>query len=194
MNLYTMALFVHVVGVVGVFAGMGVWLFGLVALGRMRRVEPVRAIAEVVMAAGNLVVISLFPLGAGGFYMAFTAWSLDAIWIVVATVSFVLLAPVGALLIDPRVRAITTQAREAPDGPLPAALAARTHDPILGIGLSIYIAVLLGIVFLMTTKPGLTSSFVAMAVAVALGLVCGALLWWTARLQARASITHAGND
>lgn len=193
MNLYTLALFVHVVGVVGVFAGMGVWLFGLAALGRMRRVEPVRAIAEAVTAAGYLVVASLFPLGAGGFYMALTAWGLRATWIVVATVSFVLLAPAGAFLIDPRVRAIARQAREAPDGPLPAALAARMHDPILVAGLYVYLAVLLGIVFLMTTKPALITSMVAMAVAVASGLVCGVLLWWIAQIKSHAAVTPAGN-
>lgn len=188
MNLYTLALFVHVVGVVGIFGGLGTWLFGLASLRRAQRVEQARPLAEMVIAAGYLVVGSLLPLGVAGFYMALTAWSVRATWIIVATVSFVLLAPAGALLIDPRVRAIAARAREAPDGPLPTALAASTHDPILGTGLRIYIAVLLGIVFLMTTKPALTVSIVAMLAAAALGLVSGVPLWWATR--ARATTTH----
>ncbi|HEY7832782.1 MAG TPA: DUF2269 family protein [Ktedonobacterales bacterium] len=191
MNLYTLALFVHVLGVIGIFAGLGVWLFGLAALGRMQHVEQVRAIAGVVTAAGYLVVGSLLPLGVGGFYMALTTWGLRATWIIVATVSFILLAPAGAVVIDPRVRAIGLQARAAPDGPLPAELAKRTHDPILGIGLHVYIAVLLGIVYLMTTKPALAPSIVAMVVAVAIGLASGVFLWWASRSREGATVTHA---
>lgn len=192
MHLYTLALFVHVLGVVGMFAGMGVWLFGLAALRWMQRVEQVRAIAQVVIAAGYLVVGSLFPLGLGGFYMALTAWGVRATWIIVATVSFILLAPAGALVIDPRVRAISKQACEAPDGLLPSALAARTHDPTLVMSLAVYVAVLLGIVFLMTTKPALAASIVAMVAAAALGLVSGLLLWWASRSRVTVTPTSRG--
>jgi tetrahydromethanopterin S-methyltransferase subunit C len=60
-------------------------------------------------------------------------------------------------------------------------VAARTHDPLVRIGLFLYVGVLVGIVFLMTTKPSLATSILAMVVAATLGLAVGLLLWWTSR-------------
>ncbi len=69
----------------------------------------------------------------------------------------------------------------------------RTRDPLVVIGLSIYMAVLLGIVFLMTTKPSTGDSILAMVVATVLGLASGALLWWVTRTRLRKDVaTPAG--
>ena len=74
-----------------------------------------------------------------------------------------------------RRRAIARLAQEAPDGPLPQALQQRIHDPILGTALQTVTILLLGIVFLMTTKPELIGSIIVMAVALVLGLASGLL-------------------
>jgi hypothetical protein len=113
---------------------------------------------------------------ATGFYMALSAWSLQTGWIAVALISLVLMVPSGAALIEPRRRALARLAQEAPDGPLPQSLEQRTHDPVLLTALQTVSALLLGIVFLMTTKPSLTGSLIVMAVALALGLASGLLV------------------
>lgn len=156
MSLYTFALFAHVTGAIGVFAGLSAWLFGVALLRRAERVEQVRLIVGMILAVGNLVVASILVLAVAGIYMAVTVWAAARpAWILVATVSFLLLAPFGVLVIDRRVRTIARQARSIPDELLSPALAAATRDPVLDAGLRIYIAILLGIVFLMTTKPHL---------------------------------------
>ena len=188
MSTYSIMLFVHIVGVIGVFVGVGAWLFAVSALRRTQQVAQVRALAGLTVASGNLAVGGVLLIAIGGFYMVLTAWGLHATWIVVATVSFVLLAPFGVLVLDPRIRAIAKAADAAPEGPLPASLAARVRDPIVGIGLHLYIAVLVGIVFLMTTKPTLVVSILAMVVAAALGVASGLPLWWAARSDRRASV------
>lgn len=71
-------------------------------------------------------------------------------------------------------------AQEVPDGPLPDALILRTQDPILMTSASTLATLLLGIVFLMTTKPELVTSILVMAVALFLGLFVS-LPFWTAR-------------
>jgi hypothetical protein len=185
MSIYTLMLFVHVVGAIGTFLGVGVWLFAALALGRARQVGQVRALTSLIQPSGVLAVVSILLLGGAGFYMAITVWGERATWIIVATISFLLLAPFGVFVIDPRLRAIEKAAAVAPDGPLPATLASRAHDPVTGIGLSTYIGVLLGIVFLMTNKPPLTGSILAMLVALGLGLASGALVWWAARSSRR---------
>lgn len=185
MTTYTLTLFLHLVGVIGAFIGVGIWLFVAAALRRARHVAQVRALAGLVRPSGTLAVASILILAAAGLYMALTVWSWHTEWIAVATASFLLLAPFGTLLLDPRLRAIAKLAGEVPDGPLPAALAARTRDPVLGTGLHIYIAVLLGIVFLMSNKPPLVTSLLVMGIAVLLGLISGVPLWWAARTRSR---------
>ena len=169
MNLYNVALFAHVSGAIGVFIGVGVWLFGSLGWRQAQRVETARLIARLITMAGNLVVGSLLVLIIAGLYMALTTWGLGVPWLDVATGSFLLLAPFGVLLIDRRVKAITTQTRAEPDGPLSAALVTRLSDPAIAVGLRLYLAILLGIVFLMTTKPPLTDSLITMGIALALG-------------------------
>lgn len=187
MSIYALALFLHVVGVVGIFAGLAIWLFSAVVLWRAENVEQVRVIAGPTVSAGNVVVGGIVILAAGGFTMAWLAWGIQAAWLDVATVAFVLLAPVGALAIDPRVKAIARLAGTAPDGPLPAALRVRTHDPVLHIGLYAYVVYLLGIVFLMAVKPDLVTSLLVMAAALALGVGSGAV-WWSIPRVRRARV------
>jgi hypothetical protein len=185
MTLYTVALFIHIVGAIGAFIGVSVWLFAALALRRARSVGQVRALTGLIQPSGVLAVVSILLLGVAGLYMAVTVWGEQATWIVVATVAFLLLAPFGALVIDPRLRAIAKAAATAPEGPLSAALAKCANSPLVGIWLSIYLAVLLGIVFVMTNKPPLVDSIIAIVGATALGLASGPLLWWAARARPR---------
>jgi hypothetical protein len=173
MTTYAVALFVHLLGAIGAFIGVGVWLFAALALRRAQQVGQIRALTGLIQPSGNLAVASILLLGGAGLYMALTTWGASATWIIVATGSFLLLAPFGAFVIEPRLRALAKAATVAPDGPLPAALATRAQDPLVGIGLTTYIGVLLGIVFLMAVKPPLADSLLAMGVATALGVLSG---------------------
>lgn len=176
MSIYTIVLFLHVSGAIGYFAGIGTWLFILVGLRRAQRVEQVRALVNLIGLSGPLTGISVLLILATGLYMALSAWSLQTGWIAVALISLVLMVPSGAALIEPRRRAIDRLARKAPEGPLTQALERRTHDPVLGTALQTVATLLLGIVFLMTTKPSFAGSLIVMAVALALGLASGVLI------------------
>jgi small-conductance mechanosensitive channel len=171
MSLYPLALFVHVSGAIGAFVSLGIWLFGLAALRRARRVEQVRALAWLVIVASPLMVLAVLLLGLAGFAMALSTWGLLTPWIAVTLGIVVLIAPLGAFVLDPRMRTIFAEAQEAPDGPLPDHLNTRTHDPILGTAASTLTTLLLGIVFLMTAKPELFMAILVMGVALFLGLL-----------------------
>ncbi len=176
MSLYPIALFLHVSGAIGYFVAMGTWLFGLASMRRAQRVEQVRSIVQLVGLSGPLFGISVLLLLAAGLYMALTAWSLLTGWIVVGLISLVLLAPLGTALLEPRRRVIDRLARTAPDGPLPEELERCFRDPVLLTSPQILTALLLGVVFLMTTKPSLVGSIIVMAVALVLGLAWGLLV------------------
>ena len=193
MSLDTIALFLHLAGVAGVFAGFGTWLYGVTALRRAKRVEQVRTLTGLITLSDPVTVGSILLLGIAGLYMAVTVWGLNVAWIDVATGGFLLIAPIGPLVIEPRMKLIATTAAAAVDGPIPTALATRVRDPMLGAAVHIDIALLLGVVFLMTNKPPLAESIAVMALAIALGLLSGVVLWWTGRRHAfEAAATASG--
>ena len=82
----------------------------------------------------------------------------------------------GAIM-GTRRSAIAKLISESPDGPLPTAVVERIHDPLFGMSAYMMLAFLLGIVFLMTAKPALDGSIIAIVVAAALGAVASLPLW-----------------
>jgi hypothetical protein len=194
MSLYTILLFVHVSGAIGLFVGMGTWLFGMTAIARALRVEQVRALADLMLMTRYVVPISALLTIASGLTMALTTWGLQTGWILVAIGGLVLIGSTGTWVVDLKVRAIATLAHTLPDGPLSTTFAERTHDLVLRTALHTLTAMLLGIVFLMTTKPAFSSSIGAMIVSLCLGLVSSLPLLRARRaLPSNYCTQHEGN-
>jgi len=194
MSLYSLALFAHVSGAIGTFISLGIWLFGLAALRRARLVEQARALAWLIIIASPLMVLSVLLLGLAGIEMALSTWGLSTPWIAVSLVSVVLIGPIGALRLDPRMRTILALMRETPDGPLADAHILRTHDPVLVRAASTLATMLLGIVFLMTTKPQLVTSILVMGIAVFAGLIVSLLFRSPTRRQASSASAQVNTE
>jgi hypothetical protein len=184
MNLYTLALFVHLVGVIVGIAGVCGWLFALIGVRVACTVDQVRALLALYARAGNAALGGVVLIVVGGLYMALSTSLWQSAWLIVATVSFVLALSVGGAVLTNHLAPLIKATGEAPEGPLPASVVERIQDPVMRIELQTYIAVLLGIVFLMTTKPALNWAIVAIVVAAALGVLSGLPLLRAARKPA----------
>jgi hypothetical protein len=177
MTLYSLMLFVHVTSDIGIFVGIGAWLLGFAALRRAQDVSQVRALATLIHRTEPLSVVSALLTIASGLYMLLTVWGWQTAWAVVALGSIIVCLPpllLGA--VEPRMRTILRLASQAHDGPVPAPVRTRIHDPVLGASLHALAAVLLGIVFLMTTKPALAGAIAVMVAAIGSGAVAGLAL------------------
>ena len=190
MNIYTIVLFLHIISAIGVFIGISVVLLGVALLRRAQRVEQVRTILAFATTAFPIAGVSMLLLLAAGFYLALSAWSLRTSWIAVTLVSLLLMIALGAGLIGPRMRAIVMATREASEGLLPSQLSARIHEPVLFTVLLIQALMLLGIVFLMTTKPELVRSIIVMGVALVVGLAWGVLVSRSGRSRGLERAAH----
>jgi hypothetical protein len=161
---------------------LGVYVFGLAALRRARRVEQVRAICRMIFLTDAVAVVGILLLAAAGLSMALTTWNARTGWIAVAIASFILIAPIGPLIVERRLHAIDAMARATEEGPVSDALARRISDPVIGAALAVLIALLLGIIFLMTNKPvSVAEAILPMLAALAAGLALSAPLWWRRR-------------
>ncbi|HEY1388730.1 MAG TPA: DUF2269 family protein [Ktedonobacterales bacterium] len=191
MSDYSIVKFLHVSGAIGYFVALGTLLFGLAALRRARRVEHVRVLADLIRRLTPLFVFSILLLLSAGLYMTFTVWSFQTSWIAVALVSLAVIVPVAMVTVQSRMRVIAQLTRETPDGPLPPELLARTHDPVFLTTPLTAMALLLGIVFLMTNKPTLSVALLVMALALVLGLASSVLVARSKRTVVRDMAANA---
>jgi hypothetical protein len=205
MSGYSILLFVHVSGAILIFTGIATLIFGLAAIRLAPTVEQVRAVARPMLVGRKiglehisvidvLTMIGIVLTAATGLYMA-TNWGFGRGWVVAAIASFALMAPVGPLVVNPRLQAIGKSAEAASPGPLDESLLKRTHDPLLAGALLSLTTWLVGIVFLMTTKPSLAAAVVAMLVALGLGLAASVTIWrldGAGRFQAKPAPRTAG--
>jgi hypothetical protein len=175
-RLKAVVLFLHVSGAIGYFNGIGSRIFVLFALRRAKLVEQVRAVADLDARLGPFTRISVLLLLVVGLSLAFVDALWQSGWIEVALISLMLLVPLAAVLLEPRRRVIEQLAREAPEGLHPSSLEVRISDPILPVTLLTVATLLLGLVFLMITKPDLLNSLIVMGVALLLGLAPGLLV------------------
>jgi hypothetical protein len=162
MTLYSIALFLHVVGALLVFVTLTVEGIALRQLRRATTMEAAQAASASLRL--NRVVGPLSALGVlvPGLYMTATTWGWVA-WIVVALVAYVAIAVLGA------VNGIRIQALERSQ-----ALLAGIRNPIFLISWLTRVRIALGIVFLMTVKPAAATAVLAMLLAAAVGAALGA--------------------
>jgi hypothetical protein len=171
MSFYTFALFAHILGVLGLFIGVGLQWISVLRFRRAQFVAQVRewtsltSLLEVLMPAASLVIL------VAGSYMTVTTWGWRTPWIDVSLAALILvLAPMGAMNTH-RLKAIQTAAEAAAlTGTIPAELQRQITNPVLWTLVQTSGLTLVGVVFLMTIKPDLVGSLITLAVALVLGV------------------------
>jgi hypothetical protein len=166
---YPLVLFLHILGAFGLVAALTLEAIGLRGLRRAVRTED----ALMWLAISRGLVLRLAPASLGlilvtGLYMTATTWGPKG-WILVALASLVLLAVVGALGTGIRMARIGSAVGGASAGPLSDDLRRALRDPILLTSLRTRLAIVLGVVFLMTVKPSSLASVVVIILAAAIG-------------------------
>jgi hypothetical protein len=168
MTIYKVALFLHVAGALGIIVPFTIEAVALAQLRRARDVEQVREWGRVMATMRAIGPVSLILLLVPGIYMAATNWA-GARWPWIGLIAMALLPALGA---PSGIRLARIQrALAAESGPLGAAVQQELRDPFLQLSVRVRVAVLLGIVYLMTTKPDVAGAATAIAAAAAMGVV-----------------------
>ena len=168
MSVYSLLVFLHIVGALGLFAGLGLEQAGLLNLRRASTNVQVREWVSLLGALRRIESPAALLIVTSGFYLVATRWGHHA-WIGLGLLGLVLMAVLGAVVTGRRVTRIR-QALPAEDGPIEEALRQRLRDPALRTSAALRAALAVGIVFSMSVKPGTVGAFTAMGVAMALGL------------------------
>jgi hypothetical protein len=174
MTPYSVALFLHVVGALLLMAV--VTLNGL-SLIRARRAVTGDQVKDAMTLAGISRIagpISLVVLLIPGLYMTATNWGWVP-WILVALAAYVAVAALGATY---GIRlGMVARAAAAEGGPLTPDLSGRLRAPLLLTAWLLSVALVVGVVFLMTVKPGLPGALLAIFASVLVGMVAAIPAW-----------------
>lgn len=177
MNLYTLALFAHLLGILGMFVGMGLQWTITLRLRRAQTLAQVREWSSLVSGVGKLGAISGVVVLAAGIYLVVARWNFSMPWIVVSLAALMLMLALGVGVMARRLNGIRRAAAtsDASSDSMPLDLQRRIRHPLLWIAAQLTGSIALGIVFLMTVKPDMGVSLLALAVALAFGSIAGVI-------------------
>ncbi|HVD51226.1 MAG TPA: hypothetical protein VNB51_04235 [Candidatus Udaeobacter sp.] len=167
MTLYSIALFLHIVGALGIFAALALDWVGIANLRRARTVEQIREWVGVYRVVRGLGGASVAALLVFGLYMTAVTWGPTG-WIAIGFLSLLVIAVLGAVS-GVRLSRLLAAASEG-QGSIADDLRAHLQAPLFLASVRTRAAIAIGVVFLMTVKPDAAGSLLVIAIALVLGI------------------------
>src|SRR2546429_3490156 len=167
MNIYSIVLFLHIVGALLLFAAMGIEFMTVSRLRSAATAEQARDWLSVLGSMRVIGPVALVTILVPGLYMAATSAGWQA-WNILALLAMVVMAALGAASNAARMPAIGRSIGPL-RGALPPEARVPLHDRIVWSSILIRIGIGLGIVLLMTLKPDVVGSIVTLVAFAAAG-------------------------
>jgi hypothetical protein len=168
MSSYSIALFLHIVGALGVFVALGLEWTGLRQLRNANLPEQVRAWMGILKGTNKLGFPSMLAAVITGLYMVWKGLGWLP-WILVVLGALVLIIVLSVALTKARMVAIG-QALAAQKGSVSPTFHNLVNHPVLWISIQTRLAIALGIIFLKIARPDLVGSLLTIGVAIVLGI------------------------
>jgi hypothetical protein len=165
MSAYNVALFIHILGLITLFAGLAVLQRGGARLRGAATLEQARLWLDLLRPTGRMFPAAAVLLFLSGLFMTGEAWSFTTPWVVVAIVALATMMVVGSTVTGRRLARIGRTASAAGEGPISNELRALITAPGQWVAAAAMNGAAIAVVWLMTTKPGW-----AVSVAVVVGL------------------------
>jgi len=169
MNVYSINLFLHIVGALGICVALGLEWTGLSQIRSAVTLQQVRGWMGILKNVRRVGFASMLTTVITGIYMMVVVWGGKA-WIIVTVGSLVLLIGLAQVVTAPRMLAIG-QALVKEKDRLSKTFYNLVNHPLLSISIQIRVAITLGIVFLKIAKPDLGGSLLTIVIAIILGFV-----------------------
>ena len=169
MSFYSIVLFFHITGALGLFIGIGYeWmiLYNLqkvtVASSANEWAGSAKVLRQIFSISGLLILLS-------GIYMTIAIKNITA-WIIVGFILYLFLSISGSILGAKKIKSIA-QALSSESEKLSEKILKQIRDPFLHNSLKIRSSLTLGIIFMMTIKPDWVTTIVTVAVSLIVGYI-----------------------
>jgi len=173
--MYDFALFLHLLGVAGLAAGIGLEQATLHRLRRARSGREVVTAIGIAEVNGRLMPLASVLLLLPGLYMVSERWSWTSPWMLTALMLLIGLNAVGGAVVGRRADALAKAAADSLDT-LDPAVARMANNPVLHFAMWLNGTGVVAALLLMTTKPNLVGSLLAAAAAIVVALVASMAL------------------
>lgn len=183
--LYNIVLFVHILGMVVMFAAIGILFTAMVSMLHAKERENVLQWSTLAVKLDGLMPLSTLLILAPAVYLVFAGWGWEVAWINVSLAVLVAISLMGPMINLRRLKKIMDAANSETESVLSAALLSKVRDRVLWNSVSIMTMLTVGILFLMVVKLPLLGSLITMGIAVMAGLGLANIL--LAKVKAEAS-------
>ena len=183
MNLYNISLFVHMIGLIALFGGFVILQQAGARLRRAATWQVARTWLELLRLAPSMLIAGTVFMLASGLVMTRVQWTFMTPWVLVAMVIAVMFVVLGVLVVGRSLTRIGRASRES-EGPISGQARTLLAAPVLWSTLLGMNGAALGVVWLMTTKPGWGGSIGIPLVLTVLGSFSGLALARSRRSQA----------
>jgi hypothetical protein len=179
MDALTLAVFFHLLGMVGLFVGYGLEWAASSLLRRSTTAEQARAWLRIYKLSLPISGPGLLLLIVSGGYLASVTGGMKHGWISGALFAILFALGIGFVFILPRVRTLRAALPEG-NTPLSESGLARVQHPMILTLIRIRFMLALGIVYLMIAKPeSLATSLFILLGAIVVGMLCAASAWFS---------------
>lgn len=173
MNLYDIALFVHMIGLIAMFGGFVLFTRAGMRLRAASDVDQVRTWLGLLESTGPMFGSGSVLLLISGIYMMAARWKAPLPWLVISLIGLLTVAILGSTTSGKHLRSIRAAVTEG-RGSISGELAHRIADPFAWTVTTALNGLAMAIVFVMSIKPGWTGSIVAVALGAGIGAFVGA--------------------
>lgn len=165
-----LGIFVHILGVFGVAGASTTFILVLSMMRRAKTVQEVRLWSNLGTLAEHAYPFAALVLVLSGAYVIEDLdFSWGDGWINTSLIALALMTVAVLKVNTLKMNAIHHAAEDAPEGPLPPALAAQVTDPMLLAVTHVITVGQLGVAWNMTTKPGDAEAGIVILLAAAIG-------------------------
>lgn len=171
-----MMLFLHILGVLFMFAAVGVTLTGMFGMLHSKDNKTLKIWAALSVKMDEFIPFSVILILLPGLYLVFSTWGWDIAWVNISLGALLLMSLAGPIINLRRFKSILlTVNAESGETPSPNLLS-KVRDQFLWNSISIMTMEVLGIIYLMTIKPPLIESLITIVICFVLGIVCSKLV------------------
>lgn len=164
--LYKIALFFHVTGALILCAAIVIeWL----CISNIQKANTLARIKEALFTYSKLNMIggiSMILILVPGIYMMIAAWH-DASWIMISFIGLILIGAIGGVVTGRKMSKIKKLIKNEDNNS--SNIGNLLKNNVLWFSIKMRTAIFLGVIFLMTVKPGLAGSILSIAISIMLG-------------------------
>ncbi len=168
MSIFSIVLFLHIVGALGVFVALGLEWTGLRQIQSSISPDQVRGWMGILKSLRKFGFASMLATVISGIYMMVARLGAKP-WLIVTLGALVLVIAIAQALTAPRMAAVG-RALAAGKGTLSETFHSLANQPLLLVSIQTRAAIALGIVFLKIARPDFGGSLVTIAAAILLGI------------------------